>query len=135
MGGENGRSRQACFVVAGMTLCQRAKRLIVAMKELIEAWRSVDRNKIAMLLSVVPGAGHLYKHHYVAGFGLLTAGNALMVFASVLLALATAGFSLILVPAAYLAAVAFSAYEAEDWHGRHKYLHVSDNPLLHRKRS
>jgi hypothetical protein len=118
-----------------MPVCQWVKNPHVVMKELIEAWRSVDRNKIAMLLSVVPGAGHLYKHHYVAGFGILTAGNALMVFASVLLALATAGFSLILVPAAYVAAVAYSAHEAEDWHGKHKWMHVWEGSWFHRKRA
>ena len=47
------------------------------MKELIEAWRSVDRNTIAALLSVLPGAGHLYKRYYLAGAGILVIGNAL----------------------------------------------------------
>ena len=59
------------------------------MKELFDAWKEVDRNKIAALLSVVPGLGHLYKHHYVEGFVLLTAGNVLMVFIALWLAMAT----------------------------------------------
>ena len=93
------------------------------MKELIDALRLVDRNKVAAILSVLPGTGHIYKHHYLSGFTLLVAGNTLMVFAAVLMALGTFGFSLILVPAAYCAAVAFAAYSLPDWHGRHHFLH------------
>jgi hypothetical protein len=54
--------------------------LHIAMKEIFQAWKSVDRNQIAAILSVVPGLGHLYKHHYLAGFGIMIAGNAMMVF-------------------------------------------------------
>ena len=56
------------------------------MKEFIDAWKNVDRNKVAALLSVVPGLGHLYKHHYLSGIGIMTAGNALMVFIRMLIA-------------------------------------------------
>ena len=94
------------------------------MKELIEAWKSVDRNKIAMLLSVIPGLGHLYKHHYLAGFGIMTAGNVLMVFITLWLAFATLGLALIVVPAVWVAGVAYSAYMASDEHGMHPWLHV-----------
>lgn len=93
------------------------------MNELFQVWRSVDRNKIALFLSVIPGAGHLYKHHYASGIGLLVGGNLLVVFVSVLLGLATFGVSLVLVPLAYLFAVAAGAYYLPDWHGRHHYLH------------
>lgn len=93
------------------------------MNELLQAWRSVDRNKIALLLSVVPGAGHLYKHHYASGLGILIGGNVLMVFAALLLGLATFGISMIVVPLVYVFAVAASAYQIPDWHGRHHYLH------------
>ncbi len=95
------------------------------MKELIDAWRSVDRNTIAVLLSVVPGAGHLYKHHYLAGAGILTFGNALMVFVALWLSLATFGLSLIVVPALWIAGVACSAWSAPDRHGAHPWLHPS----------
>jgi hypothetical protein len=95
------------------------------MKELLDAWRTVDRNKIAMLASVIPGAGHLYKHQFLCGLGLLTAGNVLMVFVALWLAFATLGLSLILVPAVWIAGVAYSAYYAEDRHGAHPYLHPS----------
>lgn len=106
------------------------------MKELFDAWRTVDRNKIAMLLSVIPGAGHLYKHHYLDGFGILIAGNIFMVFVALWLAIATLGLSLILVPAAWIAGVAYSAYYAEDLHGAHPWLHVWElrtARIFHRK--
>ena len=93
------------------------------MNELMRAWRSVDRNKIALILSVIPGAGHLYKHHYVSGFGILIAGNVLMLFVALLLGLATFGVSMILIPAIYVFAVGASAYYLPDWHGHHRYLH------------
>ncbi len=94
------------------------------MKELLKAWKSVDRNKIAMLLSVIPGLGHLYKHHYLSGIGILIAGNTLMVFVTCLLAFATLGIALIVVPALWVAGVAYSAYMASDEHGMHPWLHV-----------
>jgi hypothetical protein len=87
------------------------------MKELIEAWRAVDRDKIAALLSVLPGAGHVYKHHYLAGAGILTIGNALAAFVAAWLSLATFGLSLIVVPVAWVAGVAAAAYLAPDRHG------------------
>jgi hypothetical protein len=95
-----------------------------AMKELIDAWKQVDRNKIAALVSIVPGLGHLYKHHYLAGFGMMTAGNALMAFITLWLSFATLGLSLIVVPALWFAGVAYSAYLASDEHGMHPWLHV-----------
>lgn len=83
----------------------------------------MDRNKIAMLLSVFPGAGHLYKHHYVAGAGIMTVGNVLMVFIALWLAFATLGMSLVVVPVLWIAGIAYGAYLAEDRHGTHAYLH------------
>ena len=94
------------------------------MKEILDAWRRVDRNKVAIALSVIPGLGHLYKHHYIAGFGILTVGNILMVFVSGLLAFGTLGASLLVVPAAWIAGIAASAYMASDEHGHHLWLHV-----------
>lgn len=96
------------------------------MKELIDAWKRVDRNKVAIIMSVIPGLGHLYKHHYIAGFGILTLGNVLIVFVTALMAFATLGMSLIIVPAAWFAGVACSAYMASDEHGHHPWLHVWD---------
>lgn len=94
------------------------------MNELYDAWKQVDRNKVAVLLSVVPGLGHLYKHHYLAGLGIMTAGNVLMVFIALWLSIATLGLSLIVVPAMWFAGVAGSAYCASDEHGMHPWLHV-----------
>ncbi len=94
------------------------------MKELINAWKQVDRNKIAALLSIVPGLGHLYKHHYLAGFGIMTAGNVMMVFIALWLSFATLGLSLIGVPALWFAGIGYSAYLASDEHGMHPWLHV-----------
>lgn len=96
------------------------------MKELIDAWKKVDRDKIAALLSVIPGLGHLYKHHYLAGFGILTIGNVLMVFVAGLASLGTLGVSLIAVPAMWFAGIAYSAFMASDEHGHHPWLHVWD---------
>ncbi len=93
------------------------------MNEILQAWRQVDRDRIALILSVIPGAGHLYKHHYTAGFGLLFGGNILMLFIALLLGMATFGLSMIVVPVVYLFAVAASAYYLPDWHGHHAYLH------------
>jgi hypothetical protein len=94
------------------------------MKELADAWKQVDRNQVAALLSVLPGLGHLYKHHYLAGIGLMTAGNLLMIFIAAWLSLATLGLSLIVVPVLWFAGVAASAYLASDEHGAHPWLHV-----------
>jgi hypothetical protein len=93
------------------------------MKTTQSAKPSVDRDEVAALLSIIPGAGHLYKHHYGAGLGILLLGNALVAFVSGLMALATLGLSLIIVPTAYLGLVAWSAYTLPDWHGHHHYLH------------
>lgn len=108
------------------------------MKELLNAWKSVDRNKIAALLSVIPGLGHLYKHHYLAGLGIMTAGNVLMVFVTLWLAFATIGFALIVIPAAWILGVAYTAYLATDEHGMHPWLHVWEyrwhKPVLDHKK-
>lgn len=94
------------------------------MKELINAWKQVDRNLVAAILSVVPGLGHLYKHHYRSGLGILIAGNVMMVFVTLWLAIATFGLALIVVPAMWFGGVAGSAYYASDEHGMHPWLHV-----------
>ena len=93
------------------------------MKAILSSARSIDRDEVAALLSILPGAGHLYKHHYGAGFGILLLGNALVAFVSGLMALATLGLSLILLPTVYLCIVAWSAYNLPDWHGHHHYMH------------
>ena len=93
------------------------------MNESITAMNSEDRDKIAALLSLLPGLGHLYKHHYVAGVSLLIGGNIMTGFVAVLMALGTLGLSILMIPTVYIAAVAASAYALPDWHGRHHFLH------------
>ncbi|MEI8038347.1 MAG: hypothetical protein WCJ14_08145 [Verrucomicrobiota bacterium] len=93
------------------------------MNESIPAITTEDRNRIAALLSLLPGLGHLYKHHYLAGVSLLIAGNIMTGFVAVLMALGTFGLSILLIPSAYIAAVAAAAYALPDWHGHHHYLH------------
>jgi len=82
-----------------------------------------DRDMIAAVLSVIPGVGHIYKHHYFAGVGFLIGGNLLMLLVTALLSLATFGVALIVVPVAYGLGVAWAAHELPDWHGHHAYLH------------
>lgn len=93
------------------------------LQEINKAWSQADRNTIAALLSIVPGLGHLYKHHYVAGFGILIGGNIIMALFTGLVSIATFGIGLIVVPLVYWLCVAAGAYQAKDWHGKHQYLH------------
>jgi len=85
--------------------------------------RKQDRDLIAMLLSVVPGVGHLYKHHYLGGLGILIGGNLLMVLVTALLSIATFGVAIIVAPVVYVIVVAWAAHELPDWHGKHEFLH------------
>jgi len=101
------------------------------MKELFDAWRSVDRNKVAAILSVIPGLGHIYKHDYTSGMIILTVGNAVMIFTAAWLALATFGMSLLLVPAAWIIGVAYAAYYEDDKHGTHPWMHVWEKGWWH----
>ncbi len=59
----------------------------------------------------------------IAGAGILVGGNLLMILVTALLALATFGLALIIVPVAYILGIAWTAHELPDWHGRHQYLH------------
>ena len=67
---------------------------------------------VALLLSVVPGLGHIYKGHKLVGF-LLILGAPLAVALSALAATATAGFGLGLM-VFYWFAVMFHAYAISD---------------------
>ncbi len=60
------------------------------------------RDALAILLSVVPGLGHLYKGHMSQGIFLMF-GGAFAIFAAGLVATATAGFGLLLLPLYWLA--------------------------------
>ena len=94
------------------------------MNPLSHTRKRVDRNKIAAALSVIPGLGHLYKHHYLVGFSILIPGNVLAAFITALLVFATLGLSIVIVPALWFSIVAYTAYMASDEHGKHPWLHV-----------
>ena len=81
--------------------------------ETLQAMRKADRNKVALIASVIPGAGHILKGYKGLGAALL-AGNILMVFAAAWLSIATLGLSLLFVPLAWFAAVGASAYLIPD---------------------
>jgi hypothetical protein len=71
-----------------------------------------QRDTAAMLLSVVPGLGHLYKGHNTMGV-LMMIGGALAVFAGAVAATATMGLGLFLIPV-YWVAVMLHVYWLED---------------------
>jgi hypothetical protein len=76
----------------------------------------MDRNMLALILSVIPGLGHLVKRYYGLGLTILIAGNALMIFVAAWLSLATFGISLIALPIIWIASIAWSAYLLPDRH-------------------
>ena len=76
-----------------------------------------DRNVIAAVLSIVPGGGHLYKGHYGTGLMLLF-GLPFVLWAGLLLSLATAGLGLLL-PAFYWVMASLDAYHEVDWRKHH----------------
>lgn len=71
-----------------------------------------SRDTAALLLSIVPGLGHMYKGHNLVG-ALLMLGGAFAVFACGLIATATMGFGLLLLPL-YWAGVMLQVYWIED---------------------
>jgi hypothetical protein len=70
------------------------------------------RDRIALLLSVVPGLGHIYKGHRLTG-ALLMCGAVFAIMACSVAATATAGFGLLLLPL-YWAGVMLQVYWLED---------------------
>jgi len=76
----------------------------------------MDRNMLALILSVIPGLGHLVKRYYGLGLTILIPGNALMIFVAAWLSLATFGISLIALPIIWIASIAWSAYLLPDRH-------------------
>ncbi|MDQ3622996.1 MAG: hypothetical protein M3463_10975 [Verrucomicrobiota bacterium] len=70
------------------------------------------RDVAALLMSVIPGLGHIYKGHRLTG-SLLMLGGVFAVLACGLVATATAGFGLLLLPL-YWAGVMMQVYWIED---------------------
>lgn len=68
---------------------------------------------MAVLLSVVPGLGHIYKGHKLIGMLLVFVGTPMAVLLALLIATGTAGFGILLLPV-YWAVVMFHVYGIED---------------------
>ncbi len=68
---------------------------------------------VAVLLSIAPGLGHIYKGHKLVGLLLLFFGTPVAVGLALLAATGTAGFAIFLLPI-YWFAVMFHAYSIDD---------------------
>lgn len=75
-------------------------------------------NIIAVWLSIVPGLGHIYKGHEVAGLVWMIFGMPVAIFIGILLGLATAGIGLIF-PIVCWVALALDAYYERDLRKHH----------------
>ena len=99
----------------------------IAIRPLPETVRA--ENKIAALLSIVPGLGQIYKGHYAAGFVWMFLGMPFAIWAGILLGLATGGLGL-LFPIACWAGLAFDAYNERDLRKHHWFVmnsHAADD--------
>lgn len=74
----------------------------------------MNRDLTAAYLSIVPGLGHLYKHNYVTGLGIMLLGTPLALFVAGLMSFATLGVSLVLLPPMWWGWAAWSAWDADD---------------------
>lgn len=68
---------------------------------------------IAVLLSVMPGLGHIYKGHKFIGMALIFAGTPMAVGLALLIATGTAGFGIAMLPVYWLA-VMLHVYAIKD---------------------
>ena len=68
---------------------------------------------VAVMLSVMPGLGHIYKGHKLIGMLLIFAGTPMAVAIALLIATGTAGFGLALLPIYWLA-VMVHVYAIQD---------------------
>ena len=68
---------------------------------------------VAVMLSAVPGLGHIYKGHKLVGALLMLVATPMAVGIALLAATATAGFALLLLPL-YWFAVMFHVWSIED---------------------
>lgn len=82
-------------------------------------------NRIAALLTIVPGLGHIYKGHLAAGFIWMFFGMPLAVWIGILLGLATAGVGL-LFPILCWAGLAVDAYYERDLRKHHWLMPTTD---------
>ena len=70
------------------------------------------RDRVALCLSCVPGLGHIYKGHWLLG-AILLLGSGFAIFACIVVATASAGWGLLLLPL-YWGAVMLHVYWADD---------------------
>lgn len=82
-------------------------------------------NRIAALLTIIPGLGHVYKGHYATGLIWMFAGMPVAIWIGILLGLATAGLGL-LFPVACWAGLAVGAYYERDLRKHHWLMPESD---------
>ena len=74
----------------------------------------LNRDQMAVCLSVIPGLGHLYKHQFRSGLLTLLPGNLIAVLGTALMAYATLGAAVIVAPALWVGWCAWDAYDAPD---------------------
>jgi hypothetical protein len=75
-------------------------------------------NEIAVVLSIVPGLGHIYKGHYEMGLMWMFLGMPIALFVGIISILGTAGVGL-LFPIGCWAALAYDAYNEKDRRHHH----------------
>jgi len=68
---------------------------------------------VAVMLSVMPGLGHIYKGHKLVGLLLMFAGTPMAVGLALLIATGTAGFGVLVLPV-YWVAVMVHVYAIQD---------------------
>jgi hypothetical protein len=87
------------------------------MSRLSQKLSHLDRDKLAAVLSVIPGLGHLLKRQRKIGWGILIFGNLFVAFLTLTLAEMTSDLSFYVVPPAWMAGVAISAHSIRDRSG------------------
>ncbi|MES2571752.1 MAG: hypothetical protein V4710_17080 [Verrucomicrobiota bacterium] len=85
---------------------------IVGYRQRQERPASTVKDRIAVVMSVVPGAGHIYKGHVLLG-AVLMVGTLIAIFGAVVAATATALWGMLLLPF-YWAGVMLHVFWAED---------------------
>ena len=79
-------------------------------KETVEGKAS---DAVAVLLSILPGLGHIYKGHRLLGLLLMFVGTPMAMLGALLLATGTAGFGILILPV-YWIAVMVHVYAVQD---------------------
>jgi hypothetical protein len=76
------------------------------------------RSRVAVVLSVIPGLGHIYKGWFLLGF-ILMLGTSLALAIALLLGFATLGVGAVVAIVGYWGLVGLHAYNAEDKRKHH----------------